>query len=346
MKKTTLFLISMLLTSAVFCQFTMNSSYNLVPGENYRMDMYNEITSMNPGPSGSNVSWDFSTISGGTYIAGEPSFCIDPAGTPYVDSTSLVGSNLCVRGEGTSEEGPFVYYAMTNSNQSMLGLGNTVGGAVSFANYDDPLIGIEFPCSYGTTISDTYKYRIYNSTAGMYMMKDSGYVMMTVDAWGSITTPEAHYDNVIRLVTTTTSYMYMNFGAGWVHTGTNVDIHYSWMAENLKINVFSITEFVTAGGYSVTYLVDHNFPVGIDELEKVAFDLYPNPAGDIVNIRCSSDIIHYKVYGMDGRILDEKTFKHKMEETSLSVSQYPPGMYILETCLHDGRIARECFIKR
>ncbi len=46
MKKTTLLLISLLLTSSVFCQFTMNSSYNLVPGENYRMDLYNDITSI------------------------------------------------------------------------------------------------------------------------------------------------------------------------------------------------------------------------------------------------------------------------------------------------------------
>lgn len=346
MKKTTLLMISMLLTSAVFCQFTMNSSYNLVPGENYRMDMYNEITSMNPGPSGSNVSWDFSTISGGTYIAGEPSFCIDPAGTPYVDSTSLVGSNLCIRGEGTSDEGPFVYYAMTNSNQSMLGLGNTVGGAVSFANYDDPLIGIEFPCSYGTNISDTYKYRLYNSTAGMYMMKDSGYVMMTVDAWGSITTPEAHYDNVIRLVTTTTSYMYMNFGAGWVHTGTNVDIHYSWMAENLKINVFSITEFVTAGGYSVTYLVDHNFPLGIDEAEKIAFDIYPNPATSIIHFQCGEAIQQYRVYCINGRLIEDGNLSVGSREYYLPVSHYPPGTYILEALFEQGSVARKCFVKR
>ena len=263
MKKFTLLLITMLLTSAVFCQFTMNSSYNLLPGENYRFDLYDEVVTIDPGPAGTNIIWDFSTISGGTFINGDPAFCVDPAGTPYIDSASVATANICVRGEGTSDEGQFVYYEMTNTSQTMLGLGNSQSGGTSFASYIDPLIGMEFPCSYGSNFTDTYEYQIYNTTAGMYFMKDVGTAVTTVDAWGSITTPEAHYDNVIRLKTTTTSDLFMNFGAGWVLTSSSVDIHYSWIAENMKVNVFSITEFVSVGGYSVTYLVDHNFPWGL-----------------------------------------------------------------------------------
>lgn len=346
MKKTTLLLISLLLTSAVFCQFTMNSSYNLVPGENYRIDSYIEIPSIDPGASGTNITWDFSTISGGTYIAGESAFCVDPAGTPFADSAAVANANLCVRGEGTSDEGPFVYHELTNSDQTMLGIGNAESGAVSFVNYMDPLTGMEFPCSYGSNFSDNYEYQIYNTTAGMYFMKDVGTATTTVDAWGSITTPEAHYDNVIRLVTTTTSDMYMNFGAGWVHTISNVDIHYSWMAENLKVSVFSITEFVSVGGYNATYLVDHNFPVGIEEQEELSFNLFPNPAGESVNILSEKAMEGVSIFSMDGRILQSRELNQGTMETSLDLNQYPKGLYLVEIRYGNGQVSHERLVKQ
>ena len=98
MKKSILLIISILLSSAVFSQITLNSSYNLLPGDNYRMDIYDEIPSMDPGPAGANQTWDFSSIPGGVYIQGEESFCIDPAGTPYADSSTVATANLCIRG--------------------------------------------------------------------------------------------------------------------------------------------------------------------------------------------------------------------------------------------------------
>jgi hypothetical protein len=346
MKKTTLLLISLLLTSAVFCQFTMNSSYNLVPGENYRMDMYNEITSIDPGPSGTNVTWDFSTISGGTYIAGESSFCVNPAGTPYVDSASVAGANLCTRGPGTGNEGPFVYYSMTNADQSILGIGNSQGGGVSFVNYEDPLTGMEFPCSFGSVFSDTYEYMVFNSTSGMYFMKDSGSVVTTVDAWGSITTPEAHYDNVIRLVTTTSSNMYMNFGAGWMFTGTNTDISYSWMAKDIKINVFSITEFITAGGYTLSYLMDHNFPMGIQEKEELSFEMYPNPATERVNIKSKKPIETINLYNIHGRMLQSHELHQGVAESTLDLKQCPKGIYLVEIRYGKGEVSHERLVKQ
>lgn len=329
-----------MLATATFSQFTINSTYNLVAGDNYRMDMYDEVVSIDPGPSGTNISWDFSTISGGVYIPGEPAFCVDPAGTPYADSAAVAGANLCIRGEGTGNEGPFAYYSFTNTEQTMLGIGNTQGGGVSFTNYTDPLTGITFPCSYGSVMDDTYKYLLYNSTSGMYFMKDSGSVHTVVDAWGSITTPEAHYDNVIRFTTTTTSTMWMNFGTGWTPLGTSTDIHYSWYAENIKTDVFSITEFVDVGGYSVKYLADHNFPVGIIEQEDVSFSIYPNPASERVHIKCEKEMTSVSIFSLDGRRLESRQI-YGINETSLELNQHPGGIYLIEVRYGHNEVLRE-----
>ncbi len=346
MKKTTLLLISLLLTSAVFCQFTMNSSYNLVPGENYRLDRYDDITSIDPGPSGTNVTWDFSTISGGTYAAGESVFCVDPAGTPFVDSALVAGANLCTRGPGTGNEGAFVYYSLTNADQSMLGLGVSDSGNVSFQGFVDPILAMEFPFSFGSVFSDTYKSLLFSSALGGYFMKDSGSIVTTIDAWGSITTPEAHYDNVIRLVTTSYSNLYMNLGAGWEFLGTDTVIYYSWIAKDIKIRVFSITYLVTSGGYGIHYLVDHNFPVGIQEKEELSFEMYPNPATDKVNIRSKKPMEAINLYSIDGRVLQSRELHQGVAESTLDLNQYPKGIYLVEIRYGNGQVSHERLVKQ
>jgi hypothetical protein len=74
--------------------------------------------------------------------------------------------------------------------------------------------------------------------------------------------------------------------------------------------------------------------VGMDENKEMRFSLSPNPAGDIVNIRCGSRLsgsINITVTTSDGRAAGTYIFKSTDEHhaISLDVSGYRPGLYFV-----------------
>lgn len=321
----------------VFSQPTLTGSYNLEVGNTYRNDSYDGVTGIDPGPAGGGQNWDFGTIPNGTFIAGVPALCVDPAGTPFADSATVAGANLCIRNE-SGTDGPYVYYSLTNSEQVMLGLGHYESGNTSFLHYTDALTALSFPFSYGDEHSDTYKYLLWNISAGGYFMKDSGSIHVEADAWGSIITPEGTYNNVLRLTTTTESYMYMNLGAGWTFTGSSTDVAHTWYSDGLKLPVMSISEFDASQEYTVSYLVDHNFPVGIPEQEKAELKIYPNPASCRVWIKTGEEVLSVRIYSIDGRLVSEEYVPSSENETrSISLQGYTPGLYVIKLKLKSGR---------
>ncbi len=322
---------------AAFTQVTLNGSYNLEPGDTYRNDTYDGVTGINPGPDGAGVSWDFGTIPNGTFIEGTPALCVDPAGTPFADSSAVSGANLCTKNSEGSD-GPYVYYSMSGTGQTLLGLGYYESGNTSFNGYTNQLTAIEFPFAYGDEFSDTYEYLMWNVSAGGYFMRDSGSVHVEADAWGSIVTPEGNWDNVLRVTTTTVSYMWMDFGTGWVFTGSFTDVSHSWYANGIKIPVISISNFDEFPEYVVVYLADYNFPVGISEPEISELKIHPNPANDKVWIRSEHEVQSVRIYSMDGRLMREQYVRSAGQETQrISLQGMKPGLYLIEAKLKSGR---------
>ncbi len=346
MKPLTTTMILLLSGLLAFSQPTLTGSYNLEVGNTYRNDSYDGVTGINPGPAGGGQNWDFSSIPNGNFIAGLPAICVDPAGTPFADSASVSGANLCTRND-TGPDGPYVYYSLTNSEQVMLGLGHYESGNTSFSHYVDELTAITFPFSYGDEHNDTYKWLLWNISAGGYFMKDSGSIHVEADAWGSIVTPEGTYNNVLRLTTTTESYMYMNFGAGWTFTGSSTDVNHSWYSDGLKLPVMSISEFDASQEYIVSYLADHNFPVGIPEQETAELKLYPNPATDRLWIQSEEELLSVRVYSMDGRLITEEYIRSTGEGIwEVSLSGNKPGLYVIEAKLKSGRFITDRLVLR
>ena len=180
----------------------------------------------------------------------------------------------------------------------------------------------------------------------MYFMKDSGSVHTVVDAWGSITTPTGTYENTIRLLTTTVSSQWMNFGMGWTFVGTSTLLDYTWYAENIKVSVMSITEFTDFVGYSVTYLADHNFPVGMKEQEKTSFNIYPNPAREKLHIESKDKMQNIRIFSMDGRLLQSQQLTIGKLETTLNIEQLPKGLYIVEIRFEKAEVSHKSLLKQ
>jgi len=337
MKTLTTIMILLISGLAAFTQVTLNGSYNLEPGDTYRNDTYDGVTGINPGPAGAGVSWDFGTIPNGTFIEGIPALCVEPAGTLFADSSAVSGANLCTKNSEGSD-GPYVYYSMSGTGQTLLGLGYYESGNTSFTNYTDQLTAIEFPFAYGDEFSDTYEYLMWNVSAGGYFMRDSGSVHVEADAWGSIVTPEGSWDNVLRVTTTTVSYMWMDFGTGWVFTGIFTDVSHNWYAQGIKIPVMSISNFDDFPEYVVVYLAEHNFPVGIPEPEMNDLMIYPNPATGMVWIRSEQELRSVRIFSMDGRSLKEH-YQHSAghEMKGIPLQGMKPGLYLIEAKLKSGR---------
>jgi len=344
MKKVVLISLVLVISAGIQAQITLTGSNNLEVGDTYRYDIYDEVNSLNLGTTGGGNNWDFSGISG-TFIAGMPVECVHPAGTPFADSSAVAGANLCTKNAG-SPNGTYVYYDLNSSYQVLLANGHIETGNTSFSNYYDDLYGMEFPFTYGDTYTDTYDVKIYNVTAGGYLMRDSGNVHTEADAYGNLVTPAGTYNNVLRLTTTTTSFTWMNFGGVWTFTGMSSMINYDWFAEDIKVPVMSVTEFVGFTGYSTQYLAEYNFPLGIKEHDGACFNLYPNPAGDYITIRCASNINEWKIYDMNGRVLDKGNPASDSKSCRLLLSGLPPGIYILQTRPQYGAASQECFVKR
>ncbi|MBU2652387.1 MAG: T9SS type A sorting domain-containing protein [Bacteroidetes bacterium] len=346
MKRINTLIISMLSVVLTYGQITLNSTYNLQPGDTYRYDIYDEVQSIDPGPAGAGVQWDFGSITGGTFIAGEPAICVNPAGTPFADSATVAGANICTRPNGT-DDGAYAYYLMTSGEQVLLGIGAYESGNVSFWHYDDEQVAMEYPITYGGAFSDNFDMRLFSSGIGSYFMRDSGSIHVQADAYGSLITPVATYNNVLRITETSNTYSWMNFGSGWTFTGNSDMISYYWFAENIKVPVFTIIEFVGFADYSVHYLVDHNFPSGVGENEIPSVKIFPNPVNETLYFTPEESMISVSIYSIEGRMMKEcqnefrKGILHQLD-----VGNLPSGVYVLEGKNIDGICVTNRFLKR
>ena len=340
MKKITLLLISIFAIQALFAQPVLTNSLNLTIGDTFRSDSYIEATSTDPGPGGANLTWDFSTITGGTYVEGEGAICVDPATTPFADSASVANANICTRSIETPNEGYFHYFECNNTSQYLNAFGLLdAAGSGSFGTYTNQSTLLEFPFTYDDSFDDTWEQLIYSLDLGYYYHRDSTIVTVEADAYGTITTPAGEYQNVLRLKKTTIDYSWMNYdGTEWIPLGSFTDIQYTWYAPNIKIPVMSIFEAEwLPGSYTVNYLVEYNFPVGIEDQLDYHIEIYPNPTTERVTIETDKKVKSANIYSINGHKMGEVSFQtNPMHQQTVDLSNYPIGVYLIEVVFEDG----------
>ncbi len=348
MKKFTLLFISVFALQVLFSQPTLTSSLNLTIGDTYRSDMYHEVTNIEPGPGGTNMVWDFANVTGPTYIEGYGGICVDPTTTPFADSAAVANANICLRSEETPEESPYQYIESNNSSQELLAMGFLGGGSFNFTTYTNPQTIIEYPFTYGDSFDDTWELIMYSPDLGYYFNRDSAIVTAVADAYGTITTPIGVFQNALRIKTTTTDYSWTNYGGtGWIPNGSFTDVSYQWYAPDIKIPVMSISEPEWLPGYMVSYLVDYNFGVGIEDKADIHFEIFPNPTTDRVTIKTEKIFNSVNIYSMNGQqIYIAKSQTGQALQQTIDLSKYPKGVYLIEVGFEDGNVVRQRIIKQ
>lgn len=347
MKKLTLLFSSFLVAFSLFSQPTLTSSINLSIGDTYRYDGYSEVTNIEPGPGGADLTWDFSGITGVTYYEGIPAVCVNPSTTPFADSAAVANANICT--SPVDGIGPFQYYDNDNSSQNLIAMGFMAESGNSFSTYTDIFTALEFPFTYNDSFDDTWELVSFNFNGSYHNKRDSSYMTVEADAYGTITTPLGEFTNVLRVKRTTTDHSWMKFEAGgdWMYFGSFTDIEYSWFAPNIKTPVMFITEMDGFPSYEARYIVEYNFQVGIEEQSDIQLDIFPNPTTNMVTIKTDKTINRVSVFSLNGRQMGtSSSLTSSSHQQTIDVSNYPKGVYLIKVGFENGSIVTERIIKQ
>ena len=68
--------------------------------------------------------------------------------------------------------------------------------------------------------------------------------------------------------------------------------------------------------------------LGINDINNLEFNIYPNPTTDLVNVSTKENIVGYQLYDFSGKLLTEKT-KVDKKEVKINLESYPKGIYLL-----------------
>ena len=347
MKKFTLIFVSIIAVLSVFSQPVLTSSINLTIGDTYQYNGYQEVTNIEPGEGGANLTWDFSNINGNFYT-GIGAICVDPSTTPFADSVAVAAANICTSPVGGI--GPYQYYDNDNSSQNLIAMGFMAESGNSFSTYTNVLTACEFPFTYNDSFDDTWELMTYNINDGYYNMRDSAFMTVEADAYGTITTPLGVFSNTLRVKTTTIDYSWMRFEAGgdWIPLGSFTDIEYKWFAPNIKVPVMFIQEMEwMPNSYSVRYLADYDFTTGIKDNADYHLEIFPNPTTDRVSIKTDELIDRISIYTLNGHQLNVvNSQSSQSHQKIINLSSYPKGVYLIEIGFEDGGIVIERIIKQ
>ena len=226
MKNITLLFISIVAALSLFSQPVLTSYINLTIGDTYRYDGYSGVTNIEPGSGGANLTWDFSGITGDIFIEGMAAICVDPSTTPFADSAVVADANIC--NKNVENSGTYQYYDNDISSQNLIAIGFIAESGNSFNTYSDMLTAFEFPFTYIDSFDDTWELMGFNINEFYYDRRDSAFMTVEADAYGTITTPLSEFQNTLRVIRTTTYYSWFKFEAGgdWILFGPTTDIEY------------------------------------------------------------------------------------------------------------------------
>ena len=380
MRKLTFTLIAIMLSPLLMAQPVLNNNLNFTLGDTWRLNGYNEVFNIDPGPPGANMVWDFEVIDGDLYFEGNPAICVTPSSTHFADSTAVMQSDIAMASIPTDPMEPYIYQYVTSSNSSreMVAMGMYLSGSGSYGTYNDAWIDLIFPIEYDDSFSFDVETLLFSLEDGYYYFHDSTSATVEADAWGSITTPAGSFQNVLRLKTTEVSRSWYKFDIGepWMYMGEFIYISYHWYDAAIKVPVMVIHEFEfkknqelagfysqpasvynshalskkRPGGfnlktteYSAEYLAEYDFQTSVNNLNKTRFNIFPNPTRDVVNILSDGVSTAYEavVYNQ----LGQQVLKTLVTNDVLNVSSLKPGIYILELSKDEALTRKKLIIR-
>lgn len=343
------FLLAAFTAGQLHAQPVIQSSNYYTPGTVLNFETTN-ITNVQPGPSGANQTWNFSSLS----LSGESYTYryLTAAATPY--SSMFPASNIGIEIiDNLNADTSYMYQTKTNLIATYDGNATSDNGnVISFIN-SNPQTILEFPVSFNTTANDYLAGSMTISGGGMSMVTHRyGPQTMVADGYGTLQLPGATFNNCLRLkyrqvLTDSTLFTGMPFPAT---ISTDIKTMYTWVqivngmaVERLTMTYDTISD--DNGTQYETYCqFNRSTTTGLTDASTgrtAMFSLYPNPAHEQLTITFNEnreDTFGFELMDATGKILEQRSVVSTgaPEQNILNIQHLPPGMYLIRLSTSNG----------
>ncbi|GAB0156909.1 hypothetical protein CHRYSEOSP005_21760 [Chryseobacterium sp. Alg-005] len=285
----------------------------------------NVTNALSPGPSGANITWDFSSYT--------------PMQTISISMYSCPGQTNCFRFPAANRMSKLVgsenydYNLFTDMDASVLGNYSNPGDATM--TYTDPLIQYKFPVSYLQEFTDTYQFSTGTGT-------ESGTQTFKVDGYGTVITPTGTFTNCLRIKRVRNGTQtfpgsppmsYVNESYQWVNESVGIIL-------SVAFNTFTINGTTTTQPSLAYYTTSSLSTADLDHVEN-PISVYPNPSSDLITLQSKDDIKKMNLTNAEGKLV-LKTSHSK----TLNISGLPNGVYLLQGELKNGKIITKKVVKK
>ncbi|MDP5099105.1 MAG: T9SS type A sorting domain-containing protein [Crocinitomicaceae bacterium] len=334
--KTTLLTFLALIPTILFSQITLTSADFATANDTVRISKATD-NSIDFSTTGANYTWDFSYLTFDSQLrrdyapaTGLPiliNFVFGPmASNNYKATYFLPSTDLPIDQLGTflpiTISDVVQYSKKTNDSITSIGLSLQINGNGIPVKSDTIETRYAFPLNYG----DNHYSRGY-TRLDMNPIYDAIWIQYRqryteVDGWGSVSTPYGTFDALrLKHTITETDSLRISFNGNpfWLPIPVPESHIYEWITNGEKDAIMRIVTTLAGGNETVTSIEykDFNLTASLNELE-LAFEIYPNPAGDFITISNVSKDDSYYIVDAQGKIVQNGSVNGKIDITSLS----------------------------
>jgi hypothetical protein len=319
MKKIYTLILASFIGITAHAQLTLTQAANAPMAGIYETSISFDSTTAIPKTTGTNKSWNFTSLVTGTSSATSFTY-VNASTTP--SASAFPGSTLSTSDGSTSHN----YYTSTSTNLDLAGSAD-VGDVVHFTN---PMTWMKWPFTFGTSNSDAFTGTETYSTTTINM---TGQMNISGSGTGTVTMPMGHvYTNCLQILRT---YTY-NIGTPFNFTVTGRA--YEYWSGLFRAPIITIDYSTLDDGSSLSpdasLTVNSLANVGIKEQELAnnAFVVFPNPVKEKLNINLKDGSVaqEMKLFDVNGKMIISD-----LSTNTLNTSNLSKGVYILKVKAND-----------
>jgi hypothetical protein len=287
-----------------------------------------DSTGVTPGPGGVSQIWNFTTLTVTQTDTGKSVSCLSlPVGIPSCGG--FPGSNLVVTGHGFIKM--HEYIATSAAKRSQVGYW---AASDTMLVMSDPMDELQYPFTYLNSFSDPFNGVL---TLGTLSAHHTGTVTVTADGYGTLNLP-GRFDNVLRVHSNQTYRDSANLFGTPIVVVYDVNT-YSWYKTGYHSALLTIATAVPVGAAPtgpqkiVSYAPQQIADVQVLTGAVAAFDLYPNPASDMLHISFEPlDNVQASITLIDAlgrqQLIASGNYSGA-QHISFNTSALPKGMYLV-----------------
>lgn len=313
-------------------QITITSADMPEAGDIFIYDNSADILTQDFSLTGAGHTWDYSTATstlvdslmivsvGSTPLAYQFYFNNQFTQPDHYSDYAQRGQDLDAMGQ-VSIDDRYDYFGVNSSSLEIKGYGANVNGVPASVKYDTIDQIYPFPMTYGMPTHNSSGYYISTipslGTYGQWIRRE-----VTVDGYGSLTTPNATYPNTIRVKTVLlqTDTVYVDqFMFGQTIDRPEETI-YEWFTNTEKSPVMRVV-IRNAQATEAKYLLE--VTSGTEELLGIEYSLRTEDANGLYSIQNAERVENIRVYDVSSKLIGTYSYD------SIDLRNEPSGVYFI-----------------